>query len=215
MFLEMAFDPNTRLLYICWVTTLVASITLHELAHGWAALWQGDDTPRVSGHMTPNPLVHMGPMSLVLLFLVGLAWGAMPVNPAKFRSRYGDALVALAGPAMNVLLAVVALVALGLWLRQAGTISDGPAGNWQEFLWAFGYINIGLAIFNLGPLPPLDGSRIAANFSTGYRVWLSRLSNPMAPLLIYFFAMIALSWTGYGLWMWSRTISVQIMGWLQ
>ena len=60
-----------------WLFWIIASITLHELAHGWAALWQGDPTPRALGHMTASPMVHMGPMSLIALALVGIAWGAM------------------------------------------------------------------------------------------------------------------------------------------
>ena len=85
-FLYMAkIDPFT---YVSWVVTVVVSVVLHELGHGVAALRQGDDTPRTSGHMTLNPLVHMGGLSLFLLFVIGIAWGMMPVNPSRFRSRH-------------------------------------------------------------------------------------------------------------------------------
>ena len=115
LFIQRAFDPETQLYFGCVVVTVIISIVLHELAHGWAAIWQGDDTPRIAGHMTPDPMVHMGGMSLLMLALVGMAFGAMPVNPRNFRSRYGDALVSAAGPAMNFLLAMVAQIILGVW----------------------------------------------------------------------------------------------------
>jgi Zn-dependent protease len=173
---------NDPLYYVAIVVTVVFSIVLHELAHGWAAIWQGDDTPRVSGHMDPNPLIHMGPFSIVALLLVGIAWGAMPVNPSRFRSRYGDALVAAAGPAMNLLLAIVGLtvmaVLINTWethltfgsaLQRGG---DRTLTDFQEnalfVLAIFGFWNLVLMMFNLMPIPPLDGSHILANFHEGY-----------------------------------------------
>ena len=106
LFIQRAFEPETQLYFGCVVVTVIISIVLHELAHGWAAIWQGDDTPKMAGHMTADPMVHMGGMSLLMLALVGMAFGAMPVNPRNFRSRFGDALVSAAGPAMNFLLAL-------------------------------------------------------------------------------------------------------------
>ena len=90
------------------VVAVVISITLHELGHGAAALWQGDETPRLLGHMTLDPRAHMPPISWGLLLLVGIAYGLMPVNPSRFRSKHGDALVAFAGPAVNLILAALA-----------------------------------------------------------------------------------------------------------
>ena len=69
LFIQRAFDPETQLYFGCVVVTVIISIVLHELAHGWAAIWQGDDTPRIAGHMTPDPMVHMGGMSLLMLAL--------------------------------------------------------------------------------------------------------------------------------------------------
>ena len=145
-----------------WVFWVLLSVMLHELAHGWAALWQGDDTPRVTGHLNLNPLVHMGPTALLFFVLVGFTWGQMPVAPWRFRmGRMGDVLVSAAGPAMNLLLAFLALTALGVWLVK------GPAGtpqydNVQLFLSTGGWLNLFLACFNLMPFPPLDGSKMAA-----------------------------------------------------
>jgi Zn-dependent protease len=138
------------------VVILILSITLHELAHGLAALSQGDDTPKRSGHMTLNPVVHMGVPSLIFLCIAGIAWGAMPVNPTQFRwPRLGNAIVAAAGPLLNLTLGVLVLAGLML-ARQFG---------WTEFVSVefFSiaiFINFNLFLFNLLPLPPLDGFHV-------------------------------------------------------
>ncbi len=141
---------------------VIASITLHELAHGWAAIWQGDRTPMEQGHMTWNPLVHMGWASLVLFAAVGIAWGLMPVDPARMRhGRRSMAIVALAGPLMN---AVIAFVALGT-LALATVKGIGIGERAVVLLWIAGYLNIALAMLNLLPIPPLDGSRVLSGLS--------------------------------------------------
>lgn len=103
-------------LLVSWVFWVIVSIVLHELAHGWVAIRLGDRTPIETGRMTWNPLVHMGQTSLIVFALVGIAWGMMPVNPSSLRGRYGDAWVSLAGPAMNLALALVLIVLGGIWL---------------------------------------------------------------------------------------------------
>ncbi len=124
MFIQSLLDPDQRLFYVSWVITVIFSITLHELAHGLMALRRGDHTPVELGHMTINPLVHMGPFSLAALFFLGIAWGAMPVNPSRLRGKYGEALVALAGPVTNLLLAFLGLTGLGdLVLTSTGDLS--------------------------------------------------------------------------------------------
>ncbi len=185
-FIEYLFDPASQLFFGCVVITVVISIVLHELAHGWAAIWQGDDTPRQMGHMTGDPMVHMGGFSLLMLVLVGMAFGLMPVNPRNFRSRYGDALVSAAGPAMNFLLALVALTAFAVWVKISGSAIEGPSKNGQFFLQIFGTTNIALGIFNLLPVPPLDGSTVLGNFVPAYRRWLDSLGNPTWMLFIVF-----------------------------
>ena len=185
-FIEYLFDPASQLFFGCVVITVVISIVLHELAHGWAAIWQGDDTPRQMGHMTGDPMVHMGGFSLLMLALVGMAFGAMPVNPSNFRSRYGNALVSAAGPAMNFLLALVALTALAVWVKISGSAIEGPSKNGQLFLQIFGTTNIALGIFNLLPVPPLDGSTVLGNFVLAYRRWIDSLGNPTWRLFIVF-----------------------------
>jgi Zn-dependent protease len=149
---------------LSWIFWVLLSITLHELGHGWAAIWQGDDTPVRLNRMTANPIVHMGVPSLVIFALCGIAWGAMPVNPHRFRNRrWGDVLVAAAGPAMNLLLAAACLVLLTAWIRL------GPEGsplyrNVGIFLYYGLGLNLVLAPFNLLPVPPLDGATILGGF---------------------------------------------------
>src|ERR1700733_7916099 len=145
--------------FCAWCITVIVSICIHELSHGIVAIWRGDRTPIETGHMTVNPVVHMGLMSLVLLLMAGIAWGAMPVDPRRMRGRYAPALVALAGPLSNVVMATLALTVYGL-LPPKDPADPPPL---QFLLWTFGVVNIALALFNMLPVPPLDGSRVLAN----------------------------------------------------
>ena len=153
-----------------WIFWVIVSISLHELGHGWAALWEGDDTPRRLGHMTINPLVHMGSTSIIAFLLIGFAWGLMPVTPSNFRHRrWGDAIVAVSGPAVNLVLAVILLTIAGvITATTLGSDTDQQLGNWYVFFREGGRLNLLLLALNLLPIPPLDGSRILASFSNGY-----------------------------------------------
>ena len=171
----LAEDPQ---LYFFYVITVVVSIVLHELAHGWMAIRHGDRTPLLTGHMTANPLVHMGRFSLVALFLIGMAWGQMPIDPSRMRGRWAEAMVAAAGPATNLLLMLVALTGLGLWGRfgmESWLVEGGPA-VWQQnlilLLYVFGSVNLLLFVFNLMPVPPLDGSASLLSDPSKRQVWL-------------------------------------------
>ena len=104
---------------------------LHELAHGWAAIWLGDQTPVRQGRMTGNPLVHMGPWSLLMLAVAGIAWGQMPIDRTRLRGRHGEAIVAAAGPAMNVLLALAALSTLAGLLTCGATQACRSSCLWS------------------------------------------------------------------------------------
>ena len=192
-FIEHLFSPQGQLYFVSVVLTVILSITLHELAHGWAALWQGDDTPRTTGHMTADPLTHMGGMSLVALVLVGIAWGQMPVNPSRFRHRYGHALVAAAGPVMNLLLALVGLTALVLWVRTAGQPEETWQRNLQFFLLTFGQMNIALMLLNLIPVPPLDGATVLSELVPAFRRFLAGLQNPQMIFMILMMVMFVLA----------------------
>ncbi len=176
---------RSHMLLFAWVVWVIGSITLHELAHGWAAIRQGDRTPIETGHMTWNPLVHMGQFSLLLFFLVGIAFGMMPVNPSRFRSRHGDAIVAAAGPLMNLSLAVIAAVIAAVIMK---TMNTGIGTTGENLLMVFRVgvlLNIVLMVFNLLPLPPLDGSRILADFVPSYRGFFLTNNGQIVGLMIF------------------------------
>lgn len=179
---------DSPVLLLSWVVWVIGSIVLHELAHGWAAIWQGDRTPIETGHMTWNPIVHMGWMSLGVFALVGIAWGAMPVNPSRFRSRHGDALVTFAGPAMNLALALGCVVLSALWGGYAQSVPNPMWENMLLFLDAGAYLNVTLAIFNLLPVPPLDGGRILASYVPSYRRLMQHPQAPMIAIVVLFLA---------------------------
>jgi Zn-dependent protease len=191
MFIENAVKDQKYFLAV--VITVVVSICIHELAHGVVAVWRGDRTPIESGHMTLNPAVHMGLFSVVALLLAGIAWGAMPINPSRMRGRFAEAMVAVAGPVSNVLLALLALVTLGLWGRHDGYyLPEGTRpGNFQYFLLIFGFVNFNLALFNLIPIPPLDGARILENFSDGYKRIAEHLTMSGASMMVFLVAFSA------------------------
>jgi Zn-dependent protease len=182
-------------LFASWVFWVIFSIVMHELSHGWAALRCGDHTPRSSGHMTWNPLVHMGHFSLIMFAIIGIAWGAMPVNPYNFRGRHDDAVVSAAGPAMNLGLAVVAALLSIVWLLAAPiTLSAMPAhlfDNIRIFFFVGAAVNLALMLFNLFPVPPLDGSRILASYVPSFRAIIEGEKGPlisMIGIIIMFYA---------------------------
>ena len=176
--------PVLLVAQIFWV---IVSICLHELAHGWASIRFGDRTPIETGHMTWNPLVHMGPMSLLAFALVGIAWGAMPVNPSRMRGRHAEALVALAGPAMNLAIAVFCMVVGGIWLDHGQSVSVGDSDNALAFLYWGAFLNLLLMGFNLVPIPPLDGSRILAHYVPAYRNLISQPQFQGVALIAFLF----------------------------
>ncbi|MFI4862003.1 MAG: site-2 protease family protein [Phycisphaerales bacterium JB063] len=188
-------DPGERFFFLAAILTVVVSIVLHELAHGWMAIKLGDNTPNRLGRMTGNPLVHMGPFSIVALLLLGIAWGQMPIDPSRMRGKYAEAKVAFAGPATNLSLAFLSLTSLGLWVRFGGgpsyeeiTQLSTIAGKGYMLLWVFGQMNLMLFVFNLLPVPPLDGSHILANFHQGYANLLGDPSKQGIFLFAFMFA---------------------------
>ncbi len=164
---------KSPVLTIAWAAWVIVSITLHELAHGWAAIRRGDRTPIELGRMTFNPIVHMGTMSLIAFAVIGIAWGSMPVNPSRLRGRYAEAFVAAAGPAVNLVLAIGCILLLAAWelvtnSNAGASIPPHIGANLATVFWAGALLNIVLLMFNLIPVPPLDGSRILADFVPSY-----------------------------------------------
>lgn len=204
---------------IIWV---VVSITLHELAHGWAAVSRGDPTPIESGHMTWNPLVHMGLPSLLMFALTGMAWGLMPVDPSRMRGRHADAWVSLAGPLMNFALAAVCIVgSAAVVLIEPGVLAEmghrPVTSTYANVLMFFAYgcwLNVALGLFNLLPAPPLDGSRIVASFSRRYRELMMTSGGQFGGMvvLIIGFVFAPRLIGGIGPWVWSESLDVILRG---
>ena len=151
------FDFNLMHI-IAGLPGLLIAMVIHEYAHAQVAVWLGDFTPRLMGRLTLNPKAHVDPIGMLMLFLVHFGW-AKPVmiNPRNFKNpKRDDILVSLAGPAANFITAFLALLALLLYSRMGG---DMTAGVYLVFQMIIEY-NIGFGIFNLIPLPPLDGSHV-------------------------------------------------------
>lgn len=169
-----------------WVAWVIVSITLHELGHGFAALRCGDDTPRALNRITLNPFVHIPQNAWIMFALFGFTWGYMPISPHNFRGRYDDAKVSAAGPAVNLGLFVVCAFAHAAWNAKApGAVPDHVFDNVLTFLWVGTFINLMGVVFNLIPVPPLDGWRILSDFSPRFRqIWTGQ--NGTAVSLIAF-----------------------------
>lgn len=170
---------------ISWIFWVVFSICCHELGHGYAAIRKGDDTPIVSGHMTWNPMVHMGGFSLIMLLVAGIAWGAMPVNPNQLRGRHADAYVAAAGPAVNLFFFVLCAILAIIWSLVPQFLGDEPTENIHKFLFTGCALNIVLMLFNLLPVPPLDGSRIIASFFRPYEEFVYSEKGAVVSLIAF------------------------------
>jgi len=207
------WQQGETVLLASWIFWVIVSICLHELGHGYAAIWEGDDTPRITGHMTINPMVHMGGYSILAFILIGFAWGLMPVNPANFRHRrWGDAIVALAGPAVNLVLAIVLLTLAGVVTAMVGLEALGATAGERAytFLHIGGWINLVLLVLNLLPIPPLDGSRVLATVSPGYAralmnpniqlvglgLFILILWSPIGGIALGFLSAVADLWSG-------------------
>lgn len=155
------FDFNILHL-IAGVPGLLIALVIHEYAHAAVADYMGDDTPRMMGRLTLNPVAHIDPIGLLMLLVVRFGW-AKPVmiNPNNFRNwRKGELCVALAGPGANLITAFVALVVQVVFAKLA-LFTGSALGIVLQMIVLY---NINFAIFNMIPLPPLDGSKVLMCF---------------------------------------------------
>ena len=137
---------------------IVIAMVIHEYAHARVADALGDFTPRITGRLTLNPMAHIDPIGLLMLFLVRFGWAKpVQINPYNFRNpKRDDILVSLAGPAANLITAFLALLFMVLLVKLDFEISEGMSMVFSLMM----IYNINFAIFNMLPIPPLDGSQI-------------------------------------------------------
>jgi len=194
------------------IIVLLTAFSVHEFAHAWTADYFGDNTPRVNGRLTLNPLAHLDPLGSLLLVVAGFGWAKpVPVNPYTLRRSSPSAMmwVALAGPLSNFLMALLAALPFQLNLvnlddvylsfaNQGSSILPTQVG----FLWEFITINLVLMLFNLIPIPPLDGDKIAEFFLPP--AWKDRMAQirPYGPMILIV------------LFMFGPYIGIDVLGWI-
>ena len=188
-------DPaGTILEYVFLAICILISLILHECAHGYVALKCGDPTAKMLGRLTLDPRKHLDPVGTLCMIFLRVGWAKpVPINPRNFRHYRRDyILVSFAGIAVNFLLFLIGLAAYVLLAKHIHSYSD----IWYyaiQFTVMLAQINIGLAIFNLIPVPPLDGYRILNQFAFG-----GKLDQSLTPqtMMIIRYAFLALCITG-------------------
>ncbi len=142
-------------------------VPIHEYAHAWSAVKLGDDTPRYQGRLTLNPIAHVDIIGAICLLFAGFGWGKpVQIDPRNFREyRKGNALCAAAGPLSNLIVGTGGMIIYKIfWYAYISSLSQTL--YWLAFImYYFTVVNLGLAVFNLIPIPPLDGSKIVSYFA--------------------------------------------------
>ena len=176
------------------------SLTIHEMSHALAADWCGDPTARLLGRVSLNPMVHLDAVGSVFLPLIlamspgGFVFGwakPVPVNTGNLKNGRRDFwIVAVAGPASNLVLAVGASLLLGAIPNQIGSSEVTQAEPLTDGLGLLVRLNLLLALFNMLPVPPLDGSTVLGAFVPAYRRWMDSLGSPMFLFFILFIVLM-------------------------
>ena len=188
------FSREGLITFLYTLPALVLSLSIHEYAHAWVAYKLGDISQKIRGRLTLNPLAHIDPIGFIAIMLIGVGWGKpVTVDDRNFKdSRKGMMLTSLAGPASNLLLAILVTIILKLLMvfGVMNTIINSNTGNiiLNMLLYVIQF-NIVFGIFNLIPLPPLDGSKVLAYFlpqrARGFMYTLERYSFIII-MIIYF-----------------------------
>ena len=176
--------------FIFQIAILIMSVVIHEVSHGFTASVLGDQTAKYQGRLTLNPIKHIDPIGSIVVPTIGYLFGGfifgwakpVPYNPYNLKpGRWSEAMVAMAGPASNIGLALI----FGLLLRFVVSMSWGPA--FVQITAIIVFINILLAIFNLVPIPPLDGSKILMAFFPEKFLEIREFFEKYGLILILFF----------------------------
>ncbi|TAN38732.1 MAG: site-2 protease family protein [Verrucomicrobia bacterium] len=200
LFLSKAWDDP--FFFGAWVLIIAFSICVHEYAHAYVALRLGDYTAAGAGHLTLNPFKQMGLSSLIALLLVGIAWGAVPVDPRQLRSRRAAAAVAFAGPAANLLLATLSALLWAVLVRF--DLLDGEAGHPARFLHYGCLANSVLFLFNLLPVPMFDGWSV---FALAFPAMLNIAASTAQTISWIFLAVLFGSPAGNLIWLYGQVLA--------
>jgi len=160
---------NTIMQLLIQIPILLITLTIHEFSHGYVAYLLGDDTAKRAGRLTLNPISHIDPIGLLMLFIVHIGWAKpVPVNPYNFKNQKKDmAITAAAGPASNFVMAIILSVVFNVLKNIDPTIVNNAGQITKLFPYIIHFtilINLALGIFNLIPIPPMDGSKILGGF---------------------------------------------------
>tara|TARA_B100000287_G_scaffold158307_1_gene149339 strand:- start:332 stop:961 length:630 start_codon:yes stop_codon:yes gene_type:complete len=187
----MIFSNIEYQIIILLIPALVFSLSFHEFAHAWVAFRLGDNTAKSMGRLTLNPISHLDPIGSLALLLMGFGWAKpVPVDARYLKNPKQDMVkVAAAGPVSNIILAVIAALVLR-FLFSTNLLTD----NLKTFFIIFMQINITLAVFNLLPVSPLDGSQILTPFLEKHFgnavVWKMQVYGPRILFFIIIFSMV-------------------------
>jgi Zn-dependent protease len=165
--------------FLIWAISLIIAVTVHEFSHAFIADRLGDPTPKIMGRVTLNPLAHLDPIGTLAILIANFGWGKpVQYDPYNLQNPKKDSLlISLAGPGSNLILAILASILIKTLLPQ-----------FSIFLVPFLSINVGLAIFNLLPVPPLDGSKILAGIlPTSSSIQWEIFSRQNSNILLFFF----------------------------
>ena len=184
---------DINIIYIITVLVVILiSMTMHEAMHAYASYWLGDDTARLQGRLTINPIKHIDPFMTILLPLMLAISGApvfggakpVPFNPNKVRGdEWGIALVAIAGPLTNFL---IAFVVFGIW-----ALVNPQVEIINQFFMTAVYVNLGFFIFNIIPIPPLDGSRVLYALAPDFVRKVMESIERFGVMIVFAFVLIA------------------------
>lgn len=190
MFTTMIFYLLSNPIFIIpIIASILIAFTVHEFAHAYAAELLGDHTAKSLGRLTLNPIAHIHALGFILLLVAGFGWGKpVPFNPRNLKNpKWGSALIGLAGPLSNLLLAVLTIIIMMLLAGKGLLLANSLLTVFLTFLVQF---NIILMVFNLIPLPPLDGSKILFAIIPDRYHHLRVSLNQYGPMILFFLIIV-------------------------